>query len=237
MGSMITLRRTAERRHDRRRRQEVWLTFHPQGPLDSLGAGFGPLQALNEERWSPGAGVPSHLVRDAEVITFVREGELEYQDSVGGSGVIRAGEFHRLTAGRGLRLTERNPSLLDWAHVFQIWLHPSEAGLEPGQEQRRFSAAERRGVLRVVASPGGRRGSLCLHQDAHLYSTLLDPGQHVIHEIAHGHRVWLHMVQGEAALNELLLTRGDGAGITDERAVSLTAREGTELLLLDLGAG
>ena len=150
---------------------------------------------------------------------------------MGRSGVIQAGEFQRMTAGRGLRHSETNASRTEWAHVFQIWLRPSEAGLEPGHEQKRFSAAERRGGLCVVASPDARRGSLRIHQDALVYSAMLDPGQHVIHELSQGRSAWLHLVQGEVTLGDIVLTTGDGAGVTAEPAVSLTAREETEILL------
>jgi hypothetical protein len=155
---------------------------------------------------------------------------------MGRSGVIQAGEFRHLTAGRGYRHSEMNASRADWAHVFELWLRPSEAGLAPGQEQKRFCAAERRGGLCVVASPDARKGSLHLHQDALVYSAMLKRGDHVVHELAPGRSAWLHMVQGEAALGDIVLTTGDGVGVTAERAVSLTARKETEILLLDLGA-
>ena len=231
---MITLRRAEERRHDRRRQQEVWLTFSAQDRDDPLADGFGTLEILNEDRLPPGAGL-GHPHHDAEVITYVREGSLAYEDSTGRSGKIQAGEFRRLTAAQGIRHSETNASRTDWAHVFQIWVRPSAVGLEPTHEQKRFSAAERRGLLRVVASPDARRGSLCIHQDALIYSAMLDAGQHVVHELPPGRSAWLHVVHGEAILGDLVLTAGDGAGLTAERAVSLTARGGTELLLLDLG--
>ena len=233
---MITLRRAKERHHDRRRNQEVWHTFYPEDRADALADGFGTLEILNEDRLPPGAGVPRHPHRDAEIVTYVREGALAYQDSKGHSGVIQAGEFQRTTAGRGSDHSETNASQTDWAQVFQICLRPAEAGLEPGLEQKRFSAADRRGGLCVVASPDGRRGSLCLHQDALLYSALLSPGKHVVHELREGRSAWLHLVEGEITLGDVVLNSGDGAGLTDERAVSLTAREETEILLLDLGA-
>jgi redox-sensitive bicupin YhaK (pirin superfamily) len=231
---MITLRRANERHHDRRRKQEVWHTFHPEDRADALAGGFGSLEVLDEDRLSPGAGVPRHPHRDAEIVTYVREGALAHEDSMGRSGVIHAGEFQRMTAGRGIRHSETNASRTDWAHVFQIWLRPSAAGLEPGHEQKRFSAAERRGGLCVVASPDARRGSLRIHQDALVYSAMLDPGQHVIHELSHGRSAWLHLVQGEVTLGDTILTTGDGAGVTAEPAVSLTAREETEILLVDV---
>jgi len=232
---MITLRRAQERRHDRRGRQRSWLTFYPQNRADPLAGGFGALESLDEVRLSPGAGVPRRQPRDAEILTYVREGALAYEDSTGHSGVIHAGEFQRMTAGRAIRHGATNASRSDWTHVFQMWLHPSEAGLEPNQEQKRFCAAERRGGLCVVASQDARRGSLRIHQDASLYSAMLDPGEHVVHELSPGRSTWLHLVQGEATLGDLVLSTGDGAGVTAERAVSLTAREETEILLLDLG--
>ncbi len=232
---MITLRRANERQHDRRRKREVWHTFYPEDRTDALAEGFGTLEILDEDHLPPGAGIPRHPHRAAEIVTYVREGALAHEDSMGRSGVIHAGEFQRMTAGRGIRHTETNASRADWAHVFQIWVRPSEAGLEPGHEQKRFSAAERRGGLCVVASPDARRGSLRIHQDALMYSALLDPGEHVVHELSHGRGAWLHLVQGEVTLGDIILTTGDGAGVTAERAVSLTARDETEILLLDVG--
>jgi redox-sensitive bicupin YhaK (pirin superfamily) len=128
-----------------------------------------------------------------------------------------------------------NASRTEWAQVFQIGLRPWQRGLESGYEQKRFSAAERRDGLCVVASPDGRKGSLRIHQDALVYSAMLDPGQHVVHELSPGRKAWLHVVQGEITLGDLVLTTGDGAGLTDERAVSLTAQAKTEILLLDVG--
>ncbi len=170
---------------------------------------------------------------EAEIITYVREGTLAYEDSTGSSGLITAGEFQRMTASRGIRYGESNTSPTEWAHVFQLWLLPSE-DLAPGHEQKRFSAAEREGVMRVVASPDGQKGSLRLHQDAFLYSSILDPGQHVIHELSGGRCAWLHIVEGAARCGATAMSTGDGAGVRGEPAVSLTASEKTEVLLLDL---
>jgi redox-sensitive bicupin YhaK (pirin superfamily) len=233
---MITLRRSDERHHDRRHRQEVWRTFYPEDRADGLANGFGTLQILNEDRVPPGADLPTHPHHDAEILTYVREGALAHEDSRGRSGVIQAGEFQCRTARASIRHSETNASGFDWAHVFQIQLRPSEPGLEAGDHQKRFPIAERRGVWCIIASPDGRKGSLCIHQGAMLYSAVLDPGQHVIHELSHGHGAWLHIVKGEVLLGDVVLTTGDGVGFTAERAVSLTAREQTELLLLDLGA-
>jgi redox-sensitive bicupin YhaK (pirin superfamily) len=233
---MITLRRARDRHHDRRREREVWLTFYPHARPGPLAGGFGALAILDEDRLSPGTGVPARPHSDAEIVTYVRGGALAYDDATGGSGVLQAGEFQLTTVREGSRHGETNASRTDWAHVFQIWLRPGPAELAPGREQKRFSAAQRRGALCVVASPDARRGSLRFHQDALLYSAMLAPGTHVVHELGAARSAWLHLVEGEITLGDVVLSTGDGAGLTAERAVSFTAREEAEILLLDLGA-
>jgi redox-sensitive bicupin YhaK (pirin superfamily) len=140
-----------------------------------------------------------------------------------------------MTVGDGIHYSEGNASPTDWARVFQIWLYPSESALQPGHEQKRFSVAQRRGTLCIVASPDARNGSLLVHQDALLYSSILERGQHLIHPIASGRGVWLHVVYGALTVGGTPLSTGDGVGVSDERAVSLTATAETEILLLDLG--
>ncbi len=233
---MITLRRAGERHHDQRRKYEVWLTFDAQDRTDPLADGFGALEILDENRLSPRAEIQIRPRRDAEVVTYVCRGAVTCDDSMGRFGVQQAGEFSRTTTGRGSRHSDTNASVTDWAQVFRLWLRPAQAGLEPEREQKRFSRAERRGRLCVVASPDARRGSLRLHQDVMLYSALLRPGNHVVHELSEGRRAWLHLVEGEITCLDLVLSSGDGVGVTGERAVSLTAKEETELLLIDLGA-
>ena len=231
---MITSRRATERQHDQRRTQEAWHTFELKDRADALNGGFGALKLLSEDRLPPRAAVPRRPPCNAEVVTYVREGALSYQDSAGRSGGIQAGEFQRMTPGAGFWHSAKNASRTGWAHVFQLWLRAGEGDLEPGYEQRRFPAAERRGALCVVASPDGRKGSLRIRQDALLYSAMLDPGQHVVHELRPGRSAWLHIVEGAAAVGDVRLITGDGVGINAERAVSLTAEEETEFLLLDL---
>ncbi len=233
---MITLRRAAERHHDKSRKLETWLTFDPQDRASRLVDGLENIEILKESRLAPGAGVPRTTGQDVEILTYVLEGALAYENSLGGSGIVQTGEFQRVTAGQRLRHSQTNASRSDWAHFFQIWLRPSAVGLEPGCEQKRFTAAQRRGGLCAIASPDARRGSLRVHQDALVYSALLDPGQHVVRELPQGRSAWLHVVKGEVTLADFVLTAGDGAGVMAERAVSLTASEESEILLVDLGA-
>lgn len=231
---MISLRRAEARHHDPDRRSKVWRTFDPRDRADRLADGFGTIEAIDENRLPPRGGVPGYAAELAEIVTYVREGTIVYEDAMGRSGTIQAGEFQRIIAALGTRHSEANASRASWAHVFQIRLRRTAVALEPGREQRRFSVAERRGGLWLIASPYARSGSLHLHHDTWIYSAVLEPGQHVAHKLTPGRAAWLHIVQGEITFGDLVLTTGDGAGITAERSVSLTARENTEILLLDV---
>ncbi|HEU4726655.1 MAG TPA: pirin family protein [Kofleriaceae bacterium] len=228
---MIRLRRSAERQHDRHHKREVWRTFDP---LDRLAVRFGALEAVDESRLPPRADVPRRVGDVGEIVTYVREGTVAYEDSMGRAGMIHAGEFQRMFTAHGARHSGANASRVDWAHVFQIRMRRSTPEREPEREQKRFSAAERRDGLCIVASPDARAGSLRLGQDTRIYSALLEPGQHVVHELATARAAWLHIVHGEVALDELALFTGDGAGVTTERAVSLIARDRSEILLFDV---
>ena len=232
---MIMLRRAEERHHVRRGKHEVWLTFHASDLEDPLADGFGTLQSLSEDMIPPGAAVPLLSHCDSDIVTYVHEGALAHRDGNGCSGIIYAGEFERMTPGHGASRRETNASRTQWAHVFQMRLGPSQADRVASHEHRRFCAAERRGLLRVIASRDGREGSLRIHDNARIYSALLDPGQHLVHELLPHRSAWLHMVHGVGALGDVMLATGDGAGLTEVRAVSLTALEETEILLVDLG--
>jgi hypothetical protein len=199
--------------------------------LDVLPAGA---NVLSEHRLRPGASIPPDPRVDAEIVTYVREGALRYEDTAGRSGVLHAGEFSRMTVRGELRHWETNASRTHEAHVFQVWLGPTAAGRDSGHEQRRFSLAQRRGCLCVVASRDAREGSLRLYEDALVYSAVLDPGRHVVHALSQGRSAWLQMVRGQVCLGDGVLSAGRGIGIQAERAVSFTALEETEILLVDV---
>lgn len=231
---MMSLRRAEARHHDPHRRRKVWRTFDPRDRADRLADGFGAIEAIDENRLPPRGDVPGYVAEQAEVVTYVREGTIVYEDAMGHAGAIHAGEFQRIIAPLGARYSEANASRSDWAHVFQIRLRRTAVALESGREQRQFSVADRRGGLWLVASPYARSGSLRLHHDTWIYSAVLEPGQHVVHRLTPGRAAWLHIVHGEVTSGDIVLATGDGAGVTAERSVSLTAREDTEILLLDV---
>ncbi len=213
----------------------VGQTLEPPG--NSVGA-FALLAFLEEERLAPGA-LMVRAPRCEALLTYVREGELSWSAPAGRSGLLRATEFQRRPGATPAEHHEVNASRAEWAQLFRIGLQVAPGHVDD-QEQRRFSVAERRGGLCVVASPDGRSASLRLGPDALVFSAILNPGQHVVHALGSARAAWLHVVQGAITFGEAVLETGDGAGAWAERAVSFTARQPTEVLLIDLaspGAG
>jgi redox-sensitive bicupin YhaK (pirin superfamily) len=196
--------------------------------------GFRSLRVINEDIVQPGHGFPMHPHRDMEIITYILEGALEHKDSLGTGSVIRPGDGQRMSAGKGIRHSEKNPSQTDPAHLLQIWMLPERPGLEPSYEQKTFPAEEKRGKLRLIAAPSGQDGSVSIHQDAKLYVSLLEPGQEVSHQLGKGRHAWLQVAKGAVELNGNSLTQGDGAAISNEQELTVKGRESAEILLFDL---
>ena len=171
---MLTLRRAEERG----RANLGWLdsrhSFSFGHYYDPEHMGFGPLRVINDDRVAPGGGFPTHPHGDMEIVSYVLEGGLAHKDSLGTGSVIRPGDVQRMSAGSGIRHSEFNASKTEPVHFLQIWIVPERQGLEPGYEQKTFSAEEKRGKLRLVGSRDGREGSVTIHQDVDLYATLLE---------------------------------------------------------------
>ena len=197
--------------------------------------GFGPLRVINEDRVQPGGGFGTHGHSDMEIISYVLDGALEHKDSIGTGSVIRPGDVQRMSAGSGIRHSEFNHSKREPVHFLQIWLLPERQGLAPSYEQKTFADGEKRGRLRLLASRGGRDGSLVIHQDADIYASLLDEGDQVQHALRAGRKGWLQVARGAADVNGQTLRAGDGAAVEGEPELTVTATaNGTEILLFDL---
>jgi redox-sensitive bicupin YhaK (pirin superfamily) len=230
---MITIRPKEQRGHFDHGWLDTWHTFSFADYHDPEHMGFRTLRVINDDRVAPGTGFGAHSHRDMEIVTYVLEGALEHRDSMGNGSIIRPGEVQRMSAGTGVTHSERNPSPDQAVHLLQIWILPERRGLEPGYEQKQFSAAERTGTLRLVASPDGRGGSVTIHQDARLYAALLEDGQSVTHTFAPNRYGWLHVARGEAEVNGQKVSAGDGVAISQEKSVTI-AGQGAEVLLFDL---
>ncbi len=230
---MITIRKGGDRGHFDHGWLNTYHTFSFADYHDPEFMGFRTLRVINEDRVKPGVGFGTHGHRDMEIISYVLEGELAHRDSMGTGSVIRPGEVQRMSAGTGVMHSEMNPSKSEPVHFLQIWMLPERRGLEPEYEQKSFSAEERRGKLRLVASPDGRDGSVSIHQDVSLYDGFVSNGETLAHSFAAGRYGWLQVTRGEVELNGQRLAAGDGAAISDEPQVAITGREG-EILLFDL---
>jgi hypothetical protein len=207
------------------------------GAGESTGAprgGFLGMKSLDEEDLAPGMGFQFHAHEDIEILTYARRGTMIHQDEKGGTGLLRAGEFrcHRVLDGTRHRLMNR--SFVDRAHIFHSCWASGQDRPDPPHEKRFFPLSERTGILRLIASQDGRKASLRISRNARIFSSLLEVGNHLIHELEPGRGAWLHVVDGRVRLVDDSLGPGDGAGVAGERAVSFTAQEGSEILLFDL---
>jgi len=231
---MIDVRHAKERGHANHGWLDTWHTFSFSGYYDPRFMGFRVLRVINEDTVAPGQGFPQHGHRDMEIISYVLHGGLAHKDSLGTGSVIRPGDVQRMSAGTGVRHSEFNASDQSPVHFLQIWIEPARAGIAPGYEQKAFTEADKRGRLRLVASPDGADGSLTIHQDARLYATILTPGEAVAHQLARGRHAWVQVTRGTLMVNGEPLAQGDGAAISDEATVSLTGETDAEALLFDL---
>jgi len=198
---------------------------------------FGPLRVINEDRVVPGAGFGTHGHRDMEIISYVLDGELAHRDSTGTSSTIRPGDVQRMSAGRGVQHSEFNGSHSQPVHFLQIWLLPDVTGIAPEYEERRFGEAQKRGCLRLIASPQGDDGSVRIHQDARVYAGLFDGAERAALEVAPGRRMYLHVARGNITANGEALSAGDALKLVDVRSLHLTDGVGAEVLAFDLPGG
>jgi redox-sensitive bicupin YhaK (pirin superfamily) len=230
---MNRARKAAERGHLDHGWLDTYHTFSFGDYYDPAQMGFRALRVINDDRVAPGQGFGMHGHRDMEIVTYVLEGALEHRDSMGNGSIIRAGELQRMTAGTGIRHSERNPSPDEWVHLYQIWLLPDRLGLKPTYEQAPALAGEH-GHFRLVASPDGANGSLTIHQDARLYLASLLPGQEVGHDLDNGRSAWLQVLRGRVQSQGKELAAGDGLAVTDEKKLTVEAAAPAEILLFDL---
>ena len=230
---MITIRKAKDRGHLDHGWLDTYHTFSFDQYYDPRWMGFQSLRVINEDRVAPRHGFPTHSHRDMEIITYILEGALQHQDSMGNGSVIRPGDVQRRTAGTGVSHSEANPSD-EPVHLLQIWILPNARGLKPGYEQKVFSDDEKRGRLRLVASADGREGSVTINQDANVYATVLEPGQQVTHPIAPNRHAWIQVAKGSVILNGTQLYQGDGAAASNEPSLTINPLVLSELLLFDL---
>jgi redox-sensitive bicupin YhaK (pirin superfamily) len=228
---MLTIRRAHERGHA----DHGWLdshhTFSFADYYDPKHMGFHGLRVINDDRVAGKRGFGAHPHRDMEILSYVLDGALAHKDSTGTNGVIRPGDVQRMSAGTGVTHSEMNPAP-EPVHFLQIWIEPAKRGIAPSYEQKTFSDADKRGKLRVVASPDGRDGSVVIHADAIVYAGLFDAGERA--ELVLARSAWVHVARGRVRINDQAVSDGDGIALTAEPAIRVEGGEGAEILVFDL---
>lgn len=231
---MIALRPRDERGHFDHGWLKTYHTFSFAGYYDPQHIRFRSLRVMNEDWVAAGQGFGTHPHENMEIVTYILEGALEHKDSMGNGEVLRPSEFQRMSAGTGITHSEFNPSPAEPVHLYQIWLLPSQKGLEPSYEQKAFDKTGRKNRWQVVASPDGRDGSLTIHQDAVIHLADLDAGAKLDYPLGDKRHAWLQVLRGTANLNGHALSAGDGAAFSDEPGLSLATNSSAEVMLFDL---
>lgn len=198
--------------------------------------GFGPLRVINDDVVAPGRGFGMHGHRDMEIVTYVLQGELAHKDSLGNGASILPGDVQRMTAGKGIMHSEFNPNPSASTHLLQIWIQPTELGLHAAYEQKNFSADDKRGRLRLVASPDGREGSVTIHADASLYVGLFEGDERVELALNPARKVYVHVARGTVLVNAQALKAGDALKLEGESTLLIAQGDQAEVLVFDLAA-
>jgi redox-sensitive bicupin YhaK (pirin superfamily) len=231
---MLEIRKAQERGYADHGWLKSYHSFSFADYFDAEHVEFGSLRVINEDRVAAGQGFGTHAHRDMEIITYVLEGRLEHKDSIGTGSIIEPGDVQRMSAGTGVRHSEFNPSPAEPVHFLQIWIQPAQTGIPPSYEQKRFGPQDKRGRLRLIASPDARAGSVTVHQDAYVHAGLFDGDERAAHTLAAGRRAYVHVARGRITVNGAALVAGDAAKIVDTSQVKLEHGDGAEVLLFDL---
>lgn len=232
---MLDVRKAEERGRSRISWLDSYHTFSFADYYDPRHMGFRSLRVVNDDTVAPGGGFGTHGHRDMEIITYVLEGALEHSDSLGTGSIIRPGDVQKMSAGTGIMHSEFNHSKKEPVHFLQIWIVPDRKGVQPGYQQLHFPREAKLGKLLLVASNEQRDGLIHVQQDARLYVSVLEQGHAVTHELLPQRHAWVHVARGSARVNGVLLTAGDGAAISAQPKVEISAESETEVLLFDLG--
>ena len=243
---MLTLRKSCDRGHADHGWLKSFHSFSFADYHDPAHMGVGNLRVINEDRIAPGTGFGSHGHRDMEIVSYVLDGALAHEDSMGNgtggtaagkaAGVIVPGDVQRMSAGTGVMHSEFNHAPDHSTHFLQIWITPRQRGIAPGYEQKHFDAAAKRGRLALVASPDGRDGSVTIHADASLRAGLFDGAERAELALDPRRLCYVHLVRGALRVNERQLHAGDAATLADESKLMLEGGEDAEVLVFDLSA-
>src|SRR5213593_707336 len=231
---MTTIRRADERGHANHGWLDTHHTFSFADYHDPQWMGFRSLRVLNDDTVAGGGGFGTHSHRDMEIITYVLSGALQHRDSMGHESVLKPGDLQRISAGTGIAHSEFNYSPIEPVHFLQIWIQPNRKGVKPAYAERSFGHGALKPGLTLVASRAGRDGSVSIRQDADVWLARLGEGAGATHGLKPGRHAWVQVAEGELTLNGQALHAGDGAALSEETTLTLTAKAPAQVLLFDL---
>ncbi|MFO1301257.1 MAG: pirin family protein [Burkholderiaceae bacterium] len=231
---MLTLRKSQDRGYADHGWLKSYHSFSFAGYYDPAHMGWGNLRVINEDRVAPGTGFGTHGHRDMEIISYVLSGELAHRDSMGNVVGIPPGDVQRMSAGTGVQHSEFNHAEGQVTHFLQIWIEPNVAGIVPSYEQKAIPASDKRGALRLVASPDGALGSVTIHADAKLYAGFFDGSERAELVLDPARKGYVHLVRGRLDVNGQPLSAGDAALLEGEDRIALANGADAEVLVFDL---
>ena len=233
---MLSLRTSSERGYADHGWLKSFHSFSFAGYFDPAHMGFGNLRVINEDRIAAGRGFGTHSHKDMEIISYVLSGELAHKDSIGNVKGIPPGDVQRMSAGTGVQHSEFNHAEGQTTHFLQIWIEPNVTGIAPSYEQKTFAEAEKRGALRLVASPDGAQNSVTIHADARMYAGLFDGQEGATLALDPRRKTYVHLIRGELKVNGQSLSAGDAARLEAENQLTLSHGQSAEVLVFDLAA-
>ncbi len=231
---MLTLRKSQDRGYADHGWLKSYHSFSFAGYHDPDHMGWGNLRVINEDRIAPGTGFGEHSHRDMEIISYVLSGELAHQDSIGHIKGIPPGDVQRMSAGTGVTHSEFNHAKDQTTHFLQIWIEPTATGIPPSYEQKTVPTEQKRGTLRLVASPDGAQDSVTIHADAAIYVGLFDGDERAELTLEPLRKGYVHLVRGALEVNGQLINTGDAILMENERRISLAKGSDAEVLVFDL---
>jgi quercetin 2,3-dioxygenase len=231
---MNEVRRSSERGYADHGWLKSYHSFSFADYFDPRHVEFGVLRVINEDRVAPGQGFGTHGHRDMEIISYVLSGALAHKDSIGNGSTIRPGDVQRMSAGTGIRHSEFNPSMTEPVHFLQIWIQPNVQGIPPSYEEKHINASEKRGRLRLIASPDRADDSVLIHQDARVYAGLLNGTETATLDVEKTRRIYVHVARGAITANDLDLVDGDALKTVDNGTLSLQNGRDAEVIVFDL---
>jgi redox-sensitive bicupin YhaK (pirin superfamily) len=233
---MLTKRPSSERGHVEHGWLNTYHSFSFADYHDPAHVHFRSLRVINEDKIAGGGGFGMHPHRDMEIITYIISGALEHKDSMGNTGVIRAGDVQRMSAGTGVVHSEYNPSPNEPVHLLQIWIFSEKHSIAPSYEQRTFHDQDKRNTLCRIASHDGQNDSLQINTDASVYASIISDGAVLTHHFIAGRGGYLQVMRGSLTVNGVPLAHGDGIALEAEQEIRIAERDNgeAEFLLFDL---